>query len=61
MDINELKVQHYRERVTDYEDQIATLRAQLTLVTQERDQLAAAQESEPEPEPAPQTPRRPRG
>ena len=32
-DLNELKLEHYRQRVLQQEDQIATLRAELTQAT----------------------------
>jgi len=58
-DINELKLQHYRDRVAVYEDQIAQLRAELTLAQNE---LATKNTEMPEPEEEPKTtgPRRPR-
>jgi len=48
----ELKIMALRERVatltTDYEDKVADLRVELTLVAQERDALKSQLEGEPD-------------
>jgi small-conductance mechanosensitive channel len=46
----ELKVEHYKQRVAElsvnYEEQVANLRVQLTLIDQELQELKAKNESE---------------
>lgn len=53
MDRNELKIMALRERVAqltaEYEDKVADLRVELTIVSQERDELLAEKDSKDAP------------